>query len=326
MKQELISVVIPCYNYARFLTEAVKSIQQQTYTHWECLIVNDGSTDDSLQVAQTLAANNSRIRVIDQKNQGLSAARNAGILAASGDFIQLLDADDLLVANKFETQLLAFRANENYDVVYGDYVLLDDAQQRYYRKKTVSTSMTGDDAFLNFCQRWEKGFTIPIHSYLFRSTCFKNWGLFTVELPTHEDVDLQLRFALHHARYHHEAGIVAVYRQHGKSMVTDLTRMHRGYLQSLHSLQKHPNATGKTLAEIRKRYTQEFLEALLNKLRGKKLRFTEVIAGGGAWNVWAVLLLPLNLIRRVNDVFSNRKKAKALTLIHEEFPHFKIFT
>jgi PAS domain S-box-containing protein len=98
----LVSVVIPTYNYARFVSAAVESALAQTYAACEVIVIDDGSTDDTRAV---LAPQNERIRYLYQENQGLSAARNTGIRAAQGDYIALLEADDLWHPAKLEAQM-----------------------------------------------------------------------------------------------------------------------------------------------------------------------------------------------------------------------------
>jgi SAM-dependent methyltransferase/predicted O-methyltransferase YrrM/lipopolysaccharide biosynthesis glycosyltransferase len=97
----LISVIIPCYNQSHFLPQAVTSAINQTYNNWEIIIVNDGSLDTTSTVAKNLISANSeyKIRLVEQTNQGLSMARNAGIAAANGEYIMPLDADDILAEN-----------------------------------------------------------------------------------------------------------------------------------------------------------------------------------------------------------------------------------
>jgi len=98
----LVSVIIPNYNYARFLTTAISSVEQQTHTNLEIIVVNNGSTDDSLQV---LSKFGSRIKVVNQENLGQAGARNSGLLAANGELIALLDADDFWQIDKLEKQV-----------------------------------------------------------------------------------------------------------------------------------------------------------------------------------------------------------------------------
>lgn len=98
-----VSVVIPSYNYARYLSECVAAVELQSYSDWEIVIVDDGSTDDTSEVGPQVAARNpSRIRYIRQANQGVAAARNAAIECSSGEFIFPLDADDLIAPEALE--------------------------------------------------------------------------------------------------------------------------------------------------------------------------------------------------------------------------------
>src|SRR5690349_9691286 len=100
----LLSVVIPSFNYGRFLRETVESVLAQTYSPVEIIVVDDGSTDDT---KERLARFEGRIRYIHKANAGLSAARNTGIKHARGDWIAFLDADDLWHRQKLEVQLRA---------------------------------------------------------------------------------------------------------------------------------------------------------------------------------------------------------------------------
>ena len=102
MIPRLVSVVVPTYDYGCFVAEAVASALAQTYPHREVIVVDDGSTDDTREV---LAPYSDRIRYIFQSNQGLSAARNTGIRAAQGEFIALLDSDDVWHPRKLEVQM-----------------------------------------------------------------------------------------------------------------------------------------------------------------------------------------------------------------------------
>ncbi|MFE9865987.1 glycosyltransferase family 2 protein [Streptomyces sp. NPDC005506] len=100
----VVSVVIPCHDYARYLPEAVSSVLAQTFRDWELVIVDDGSTDDTVEVTQSLIAchPDRRIRLLQQANAGVSAARNTGIEASTGRYILPLDADDVIAATMLE--------------------------------------------------------------------------------------------------------------------------------------------------------------------------------------------------------------------------------
>lgn len=100
---KMISVVAPVYNVSRFLAEAIESVQNQTYDNWELLIVDDGSTDNSGEIADSYAANDNRIKVFHTTNHGLAVARNTGAKHAQGEFLIFFDSDDYLHPDTLET-------------------------------------------------------------------------------------------------------------------------------------------------------------------------------------------------------------------------------
>lgn len=94
--ENLVSIIIPCYNKAEYLSETLQSVLNQTYTNWECILVNDGSTDDTETIAKVYCEKDNRFYYFLKKNEGVSCARNFGIKKAKGNFVIFLDADDLL--------------------------------------------------------------------------------------------------------------------------------------------------------------------------------------------------------------------------------------
>ena len=94
--QRLISIIVPIYNAEKYITQCVKSILGQTYRHVEVILIDDGSTDSSLDICRGHASKDSRVKIIHQTNQGVSVARNKGVKASRGDFIMFVDADDYL--------------------------------------------------------------------------------------------------------------------------------------------------------------------------------------------------------------------------------------
>lgn len=125
MTKSLVSVITPCYNGGVYLSETIKSVMTQTYPHWEMIIVDDGSTDGSEEIAQKYAANDSRIQSVRQSNGGSASARNRGIRMARGRYIALLDADDLWEPEFLERQL-AFMKRENALCVFCSYRRIDE--------------------------------------------------------------------------------------------------------------------------------------------------------------------------------------------------------
>jgi glycosyltransferase involved in cell wall biosynthesis len=115
----LISVIVTCYNQGKYLRQALESLVNQSHTEWECLVVNDGSTDDTERIALEYSKNDGRFCYFHQPNGGVSSARNFGLTKAKGQFIQFLDADDHLHPDKMTTQLDILESNEEIEVVYG---------------------------------------------------------------------------------------------------------------------------------------------------------------------------------------------------------------
>lgn len=115
----LVTVVIPCFNQGEFLKDAVNSILSQTFTDWECIIVNDGSTDATAEIARSFSDTNEKIRFLSQSNSGLSAARNQGIFNARGQYIVPLDADDYLSENFLEFAFNEIIKSKSIKFVFG---------------------------------------------------------------------------------------------------------------------------------------------------------------------------------------------------------------
>ncbi len=125
MSEPLISIIIPVYNHARFLPETLKSLINQTYKNIEIIIVDDGSTDETPAVCKAFAEQNPRIKVITQSNKGPSAARNKAIAASRGEYIGLLDSDDVLFPERIATQYEVLQKNPDVDLVYTAIIMVD---------------------------------------------------------------------------------------------------------------------------------------------------------------------------------------------------------
>lgn len=118
MNNTQVSIIVPCYNQAQYLDEALQSVLEQTYTNWECIIINDGSPDDTEEVAKRWIEKDSRFKYVYQENGGLSSARNAGIRIAQGQYILPLDADDKIAPNYISLAVQSFQEDVSLKVVY----------------------------------------------------------------------------------------------------------------------------------------------------------------------------------------------------------------
>ncbi|MBQ6995625.1 MAG: glycosyltransferase family 2 protein [Lachnospiraceae bacterium] len=131
---ELVSVIVPVYQVREYLMECVQSIQEQTYTELEIILVDDGSTDGSEKICDKCVINDKRISVIHQKNQGLSVARNNGLRHAKGRLIAFVDADDV-VDERYIEVLYEILAKYEADIAVCDYVRFRTGEGYYTHRK-----------------------------------------------------------------------------------------------------------------------------------------------------------------------------------------------
>jgi len=124
-QKPLISVVLPVYNGGKYLVEAIESILNQTYKNFEFIILNDGSTDNSLSIIKKYAFNDNRIIIVDRENRGLITTLNEGINLAKGKYIARMDADDISLPVRFEKQFEYMESN-NLDICGGDFLIINE--------------------------------------------------------------------------------------------------------------------------------------------------------------------------------------------------------
>ena len=142
MINEFVSIITPCYNGARYISETIDAVIAQSYVNWEMIIVDDGSKDNSAEIINSYAQRDSRIHYIYQQNAGSAAARNNGIGQAKGQYIALLDADDLWYPSFLEKQI-SFMKEKNAICVSCSYRRINERSEEILRptiaKKHIST-------------------------------------------------------------------------------------------------------------------------------------------------------------------------------------------
>jgi glycosyltransferase involved in cell wall biosynthesis len=132
--EPLVSVIIPNFNYGKFLEECLNSVFSQTYTKFEVILVDDGSTDNSLEIANKFGA---QITLIRQKNNGVNSARNLGIRSSKGDLIALCDSDDFWDSKKLELQVALMKTRQEVGLVYCDHIEIDEIGTTLIRNSAV---------------------------------------------------------------------------------------------------------------------------------------------------------------------------------------------
>ncbi|MCK6626364.1 MAG: glycosyltransferase [Anaerolineae bacterium] len=215
--EELISIIVPVYNGQAFIGETIQSVQSQTYQHWEMLIVDDGSTDDTRQVIETYLGDR-RIRYLYQTNRERAAARNYGLKVAQGKYIAFLDADDLWLPDKLKTQVAYLEAHPEIGLCFTRCWLIDN-QTNCHGMPTINF-IPGPDQF----ERLLFGNFITNSSVVMPQCVFDRVGFFDETLPVFgcEDWDMWLRIARFYP-IHLIDHPLALYRLHESN--TSLERM-----------------------------------------------------------------------------------------------------
>jgi len=181
------SIIIPCYNQAHFLQECLMSIQNQSFTDWEAIVVNDGSPDNTTMVSKKILETDPRIRLVEKENGGLSSARNKGIELAKGDFLIFLDADDLILKDclsRYHNLAL-----ENREFIQSDYLCFKDNINNILFKRTKIPQ------YSNFLTTILQGNVGPVNGFMISKKIVERVGKFDESLTSCEDWDFWIRCA-----------------------------------------------------------------------------------------------------------------------------------
>lgn len=221
MSHPLVSVIIPNYNYARYLRQAIDSALAQTYPAVEVVVVDDGSVDDSAMVAESYGT---RIKFIRQRNRGVSAARNRGVWESTGEYLAFLDADDYWVPAKLERQMVRFQSDAELGLVYcgvqefeeeGEFWLRQDGLEGWVAHELLLARRA---AFFG----GGSGFVVP-------RALFDELGGFDERLSTSADWDLVYRIAAQR-RFGFVPLILLKYRVHQSNMHANIGAMEHDML------------------------------------------------------------------------------------------------
>ena len=183
----LASVIIPAYNVDKYLAEALDSVLAQSYPHFEVVIVNDGSTDRTLEIAQEYAAKNDRIQVVSQANQGVSAARNHGIRVTTGKLLAFLDGDDRWHPNKLSAHINHFHEVKNLSMSFAKVAFItSDGSDTKQRSNSKLTNLNPEDFYV------ENPVVTP-SNVVVRRSIIDSVGHFEAKLKGSEDQELFFR-------------------------------------------------------------------------------------------------------------------------------------
>ena len=289
----LVSVIIPTYNRARLVGEAIESVLAQTYKHLEIIVVDDGSTDGT---EEALGPYRERIEYIYQQNRGASAARNTGIFRARGDYIAFLDSDDLWVPEKLELQVDYLEKHADCGLVYTDCEFLVVRDGRVVER--IEKNLTGYSgyAYLQIFMRNE----VFIPTVLLRRDCLGAVGYFDEKLTFFEDVDLWFRLS-RCFKFGHIGKKLAVCRRYGDnitlsspSALLEYARLLQSHAESCPEIKRAlgRGRVGRRISDLFFLHARGFFEK--GDFRNARKYLWEAIANyPGRWNYYFYFLLCL---------------------------------
>ncbi|NQM49570.1 glycosyltransferase family 2 protein [Streptococcus suis] len=220
----LISIIVPVYNVENYLDECIRTVLGQTYSNWELLLINDGSTDSSGSMCDDYARRDDRIRVIHKNNGGLSDARNAGIDNCTGEYITFLDSDDG-IRGDFLEECVTTANQHNVDIVIGHFFIWDENNQTFLyfvdQAQKDTTEVISAQEALNRQVVWKNLNTAPFvvawgklfRASLFNTVRFPKGKVFEDEYTIHKTLLESNTVALINKEFY-------MYRRHGNSIMT----------------------------------------------------------------------------------------------------------
>jgi len=240
MSRSLVSIILPAYNAEAYIAEAIQSVLDQSYTHWELLLINDGSTDATERIIQQFT--DFRIHYFEQENRGVSAARNVGLANMQGEFFCFLDADDVLPPKSLESRLTVFEQNPEVMFVDGQVEIRDVALQNTIARYTPNFKGNPHNALARLNKNCFFG-----PSWMIRHRTAINYR-FSEGMTHAEDLYFYLSIS-ESGQYDFTQETVLHYRKSNNSAMTNLKGLENGYAELLEKVQSIP-----TILESNKKY------------------------------------------------------------------------
>jgi glycosyltransferase involved in cell wall biosynthesis len=264
-----VSVIIPVYNGGEFLSKAMESVIAQTYSDWQIVAVNDGSTDNSLEILRMYEHRlPSKIHIVSQKNSGASSARNRGIIESKGEYIAFLDSDDSWLPEKLEKQVEFLESNKELGLVYSDCYIIDNGsnmEENTYlcRTKPFRGNIFSELVYNNF---------IPTSTVLVRRKVLDKVGLFNPVLRISQDYDLWLRLAeIYSVDFINQP--LAKYRFHNEGISKNVELMIAEDFQILeYWLNKRPELRAELKSEIKEKRARLHYHLMLHYYHNHKIK------------------------------------------------------
>lgn len=209
-----VSVIIPSFNRERFIVKTIESVQMQDYKNWECIIVDDGSTDDTISVVSTIAAADSRIKLYQRPShlpKGANACRNYGFEQSSGKYINWLDSDDLIGKYKFTEQIKALEeSNFPFSICQTSIFDVSEGKDIGLRCNKIISPSPLDD-YIQFNIFWS------IHAVLWKRSTIASYR-FNQKLQQSQEYEYHIRLLKNHHHYHSTNRVLATIITHSDNM------------------------------------------------------------------------------------------------------------
>jgi glycosyltransferase involved in cell wall biosynthesis len=231
MTQPSVSIIVPVYNGARFIAEALASVQSEPGIEAEIIVVDDGSTDRSAEIVASIAERDPRIRLYLCEHRGVSATRNVGVKAATGDYVTFVDSDDICPPGRIKRQVGKLASRPDVVAVIGE-TMLFEAMTPELQPAPGSRHM--------------RMLLVTLHSALFHRNVFEKFGLFDETLACSEDMDFFLRLAEVDAPLLVETEIASFYRRHPGNMTANGREVRIATLAALQRSCARRRATGRS--------------------------------------------------------------------------------
>ncbi len=297
MKKELVSIIIPIYNRAHLIEETLDSIIRQTYLNWECILVDDGSTDNTLEVLKNYNENDNRIKYYRRPSdrlKGANTCRNYGFELSKGEYINWFDSDDIMFENFIEDKISNFQ--NNIDAVVHRNKYSNYAITRFRKSKFYYTN--GKNIFFHYAMEEVE---LQTSSFMWRSLFLKGKELFNPHINRYQDNEFHIRMLYRSPNlFFNEEELAIVRGGDGDS-------------SQISSLQ---NLSTKKLLDI---FYFRWLTIYLNK-KNENFNYNEintVISKKAIWSFYELLLFETKFTKRIESIIRNREKIIFIYLLKE---------
>jgi glycosyltransferase involved in cell wall biosynthesis len=284
MREGLVSVIVTCYNQEHCIVRTLENVAQQTYSDFECIVVDDESTDNSNQIVKAFIKNDSRFKIIRQTNKGLAGSRNTGFRHAQGEYIQFLDGDDTLHPDKFRIQIEAFSKNKKAMICLCNYCFFIESTKSYKYHKFEKLEPQPLEQLI---YKWNAGVSFTQHAPLYKRAIWAE-----DEVPYQEDYHywcedwvFNVLLAMRGHEYIILDEVLCNYHMHDENYTADKKALITSAIHA--AMYLHP--------KLPMKYQTDFIERTVDNLLKmyKESEKIKILRASGNWRLGNALTSPL---------------------------------